>query len=272
MEEGENGKKSKPFHLLVVFHFDLISYHSSSECFSLHNNKTNTLFLFLSSSFPMLQQSASFIGTTTDPIEFPRKNWREKTVQLGSFVWFRWVRTERTMITTTCSRWCWSETQALGNRTSCLVSRRTNSAWNPNPPLASNSPPAASTSMTRSSRLKFGTRQAKKGPYFLLSLSLSSFHLGVAKRFEFSMMSMFSICRTSWIKSFRLKSLFWFLILVLFRVSFMDLNRRKEHWEWKEGKKIVMKIIFLLVRRRKSERKIVRNWILVTFFVLQFIF
>lgn len=148
-----NGSKAILIVMIVWYH----SFHSFFECFSLH-----TLLplqhqhhpLSLSSSFPMLKL-AGFIDT--DPIEFPQENWR-KNHQVRIF-WRhgscekeegKWVRIERTMITTTCSRWCWSETPALGNRTSCLDSRRTNSVWNLNPPLALNSPPVASTSTTRS--------------------------------------------------------------------------------------------------------------------------
>jgi len=159
MDEGEKGKMKQN-------HFDCYACLISFIPFWLwmllppillplkQQHQHQHLLLSLSSSFPMLKLPG-FIAT--DPIEFPHKNWR-KNRQVRIF-WRhgscekeerKWVRTERTMTTTTCSRWCWSEIPALGNRTSCLDSPRTNSAWNLNPPLALNSPPAASTSMTRS--------------------------------------------------------------------------------------------------------------------------
>lgn len=93
----------------------------------------------------------------------PEINFLSFTIHCFSFTQTQWVPT-KTM--TTCSSSSLSVILPLESPTSCPDSRETSSAWKPNPPSASNSPPAASPSIANSSRLKSGTPPAKKGLTF----------------------------------------------------------------------------------------------------------
>ena len=100
----------------------------------------------------------------------------------GIWLWWlvRWECRTCTEITTrrltTCSRWCWSETRPSGRPSCWLALQGMSSASIQRLPSGSSSRPRRSSSITRPSRLRYGTLLAKRGvscPYSFIIIIMT---------------------------------------------------------------------------------------------------